>query len=303
MDLNEIKLNLSRVISGKVFFEGQFYILPTIDYEAEIAFQEFYSQAIFSGAITNTELYSYSPNYKKDIDILVEKKSNELKDAKVDLYRNRKSSEVHIFRNRVSEVDSQLTELLRDRNIYYQYSAEYVAGYTRDIIALKKHNKDYAKAYFAINHMRLGDEEIREMARSGVFYELMNSHKNIFPKLLTEEQISLINWYNKYLNAYKHSDKLEDWAIKDDDIFDGWMYQLATKEEMPPVLVKGQEVFLFAKSPEKAKQIYDSNDLESKIIIKGRQNKIDKVGEIAQFNLPDVRKQYSEMVVKSMADR
>lgn len=297
-----MKLNLSRVISGKVFFDGHFYKLPSIDYESEIMFQELYSEAIFSGALTNADLYSYSPNYKKDIDIIVEKKSNELRDAKVDLYRNRKSSEVHIFRNRVFDVDNQLTELLKDRNIYYQYSAEYIAGFTRDIAALKRHNKDYIKAYFAITNMRLDEEEIRELARSGIFYELMNSHKDIFPKLLTEEQISLINWYNKYLNAYKHPDKLEDWAIKDDDIFDGWVYQLATKEELPPVLVKGQEVFLFANSPNMAKQIYDSNDLESKIVIKGRQNKIDKVGEITQFNLPDVRKQYSEMVVKSMTD-
>lgn len=299
MDYSEIKLHTNRIISGKIYYDGRLYSLPTVDYESERLYSEYFTEAVYSGILTNDELYHLSPNSDPDIDVAIEKKSKEIRDAKLDLFRNRNSNEVHFFRRNVERLDLEFNEMLKEKNIFYQYSAEYIASYIRDLTALSKNNSNPIKAHSAYLRHQIDEPMIRKVARSGYFFEIFNSGGfRQFPKIMTDEQKSLIGWFKKYKNIYSHHEKPEDWVIDDDDVLDGWLISIQKEEKKPQPQVKGQEVYLFSKTPEDAKRIYDSNGIEGKVIIKGRQNKIRKSEQINQFDLPDVKKDFAGMVVK-----
>lgn len=310
MDHSEIKLHTNRIISGKIYYDGQAFSLPSIDYEAEQLYSDYFTEAVYSGVLTNDELYHLSPGSKEDIDVAIEKKSKEIKDAKLDLFRNRNSNEVHFFRNKLGQLDSELDEILKAKNIFYQYSAEYVASYIRDLSLLFKCNRNPIKAHAAYLRHQINEGLIRSVARSSYFFELFNTGGlRYFPKLMTDEQKSLVGWFKKYKNIYSHHEKPEDWVIEDDDMLDGWLISIQKEDKKPEIPVKGQEVFIFAK-PQRTwdehkkmwvpgvSDIYDQNGIEGKVIIKGRQNKIKKENSINQFDLPDVKKDFAGMIVR-----
>lgn len=147
-------------------------------------------------------------------------------------------------------------------------------------------------------------EELREVARTDPWKAHWNiSRGNPFTVPITnlsEEQKTVILFSNMYENVAKHPECPSDNIINDDDLFDGWMIiqrrnrekEQTTKEintSLGDTVNKANEVYVVAKDKNRANEIYNMNDIGSKMVIKQRSQQIKAQGRVEDTNLLDKR--------------
>ena len=102
--------------------------------------------------------------------------------------------------------------------------------------------------------------------------------------------------YNSLLEAYEPP---EDFVVKDDDLLDGWfLYQKRNKMSN----VKGDQVFIPINEEEglTAESIYDMNDANARMLIKERNEYIEKHGETEFQNFPEFEREKVIQAAKAM---
>lgn len=280
MDNNEIRLWISRILSGIAIINHKKYQIPTLNEASETVYHQTFSEAIFLGCYTSSECENLVGR------INIEPLTKKVNSLKVELYNLRNSFEAaQNVRSQLVAAKKDLTDALRHNSSFYVYSAEYVASYARDITFFG------GDVISEISEVRPSEEQIREIARSGEWYSLWSASKlRLFPKIMTEDQVALVNWTTKYLNVLKHPKRPETWVIDDDDMLDGWMLS-SHEEEKKPEPEGGGDIFYFAKTPGEAQKIFEKNDLNGQLVIKARNKKINEKGQISEAELPDIKRE------------
>jgi ribosomal protein L29 len=271
MDSNEIRLWISRILSGTAVKNRKEYQIPTLNEASEILYQEVFSEAIFLGCMTQEECEELTNP------VNIEPLHEKVNKLKIELFNLRNKPEAaQNIRNQLRAAKSEIIRASQNNSRYYQYSAEYIACYARD--------------YCEIEIDRPTELQIREIARSGIWYSMWSAAKlRLFPRKLTEDQIALIGWTNKYISIMRSPDRPETWVLDDDDMLDGWLLS-TTKEEKRPQIQGDGDIFMFVKTPGEAQKVFEMNDMMGQAIIQGRMKHIDKRGTVNEQELPDVKR-------------
>lgn len=149
-------------------------------------------------------------------------------------------------------------------------------------------------------------KQIRELSRSEPWRGYWGvSKENIFGEPiadLTDEQRNLVLYSKMYDSAYEHPECPSDEIVNDDDMFDGWMIHQKkereaqkTKKDVSSLIGEKQrnaeELYLMAPTEDSAKKIDSMNTREAQLKRRLRDNKIKKMGQVSESNLPDKRQQ------------
>jgi len=264
---NEKQLLISRIISSKI---------PAYDYEAELEYEKTLTHAIFGGCLTNQELLD---KLAPPIDFVSEiKKTNvQLSHKKQKLYEWRDTPSSKEYRADIASLKQAISFLLNQQYNFFISSAEYIATQAKNRFICEKYNIDEIPE-------RLEESEIRLVARSYEWFSLYNAGFRC--EVFSQEVIDLINWAKKYENIRQHPDAPTEDVIEDDDLLDGWMSYISNKKDHDTA-TDGKEVFIPANSPEDIRRIQDKNSPEVKFMMKMRDNKMMKNGELNENDLPD----------------
>jgi hypothetical protein len=250
------------------------YRIPAHDYEADQTYEDCYSNAVFSGCLTNDELNSLL-GIPMPFTEQIEKAGKSLKAKKKELFihrevpatRDKVSGEIEGLRNHINFISNERTK-------FFIYSAEYIGVLAKNSFLAEKYDQDIRD--------QLSEEEIRNIARSFEWSSLFNA--DFKPEIFNHDMINLINWTKTYNNIMQHPDKPDDYVIENDDLLDGWMMYISTKKEIQEP--EGNEVFIIANNPQEIKEIQDRNSINTKVMLKHRAEKL-KGGEIREQDLPE----------------
>lgn len=307
METSEKRLIISRIISGKVRFNGKMIDVPRLDVASEEIYNEFFQKATSEGCLTNDELLSFT-DIPFDLDTDIAALYKKLSDEKLNLYMSRYNQ--GNIRKKIDDIREKIIEKYRKKNQFFEYSAESVATYARDAYYLRR----YPNHREIMSHIALTkptESQIREISRTDPWVSMSKIVKVRNP---TDEYFELMKWTNIYKNISSHPESPENFVIEDDDLLDGWIVYISKKDKKGEARVQagGSENFVLTqkvvrdeKNPDlyryepmdegEIKMIIESNPVESKIAMAQRQNKIRKVGEVKEADLPDVRR---ELIMK-----
>jgi hypothetical protein len=264
---NEKQLLISRIISSTI---------PAYDYQAELEYEKTLTHAIFGGCLTNQELLV---RLGAPIDFASEIKKNnaELTKKKQKLYEWRDTPSIVEYRREVQALKDAISFLLNEQYKFFTHSAEYIATQAKNKFICAKYQVDDIPD-------RVEESEIRLIARSYEWFSLYSAGFQC--SVFSHEVIDLLGWTKRYENIRQHPDCPEEDVINDDDLLDGWTSYISNKKRQDDP-ADGKEVFIPAKSPQDIKRIQDKNSPEAKFMIKMRDNKMMKKGELNENDLPD----------------
>lgn len=328
---------LHRILSGiniiKVDNKNYYFKTPSrlIKYKAALYYEELYNDNMFNEWMTREEAEQHlinlsilSPAYKEEIERL----NNEIDDLKLDCFKNVfQFDRLKLFRRKLSEQKNNLHRLLNTVNLIdrftlegycdiqkYQYIITNCIFNEADIkINVEQTMLEKIISKLAENSISMSD--YRELARTEPWRSYWNSSKeNIYgiPGAdWNEEQKTIVLFAKMYENAYKHPECPSDMIISDDDLFDGWSISETRKIEEDKKkrdigndkFGNAGEVFIMAKNEKEVKQIYGTNDIQSKMIIKQRQEALGKAGKLTEAELPDVKKELQMKANKLMMEK
>lgn len=334
MDNRSIELYLFRILSGFYIFsynEKKYKLIyPDIQikYEAEIYSEEEHNQNKYNDWLTTESALDVLITlglWPVTGDLELSKLENQIENLKIDLYKN------FINPTKTKSIKKTLNNYKETYNRFYniRHSLDYVTleGYCNNL----KHEYILRKSLYTIDNKLVFDNNydtilfnkisdyliahsidipvFKAIARSNLWKNYWNANKhNLFDRPTinwTDEQKTLVVLTKMYESAYEHPECPSDQVIEDDDMFEGWMlYQRKENEKtknknrmekmLPGKLNKAQEVFLKANSKEEANNIYELNDIQSKGIIKERQDFLNKNKDknINVTDLPDVKRDF-----------
>ena len=146
----------------------------------------------------------------------------------------------------------------------------------------------------------------KQIVKSDVWRKLYNSNPtNVFARSAsqhTEEQKAILSINQMYSKIYEHPECPSDEIVNDDDMFDGWMIHQKkereaqkTKKDVSSLIGEKQrnaeELYPMAPTEDSAKKIDSMNTREAQLKRRLRDNKIKKMGQVSESNLPDKRQQ------------
>ena len=245
--------------------------------------------------IDNTKVSLYKSMYKPDLRESNKKRLVQLKAAYQKSFNNRHSLD-HITMAGYAEMVKR--QYIMFHTLYYE-NGEKVWQKEEDISVNLIEMLLYRMVQQAI-----GPDEIREISRTEPWRSYWSIKKNeVFDKAafdLTEEQRSLILYSRMYDSAYEHPECPSDEALKDNDMFDGWMIseqRARDKDKMTQQLDKNMhkgkseagEVFIPAKTKEDRDRINQMNDTRGDIVRKQRLATVKKLKVAKDTNFLDVK--------------
>lgn len=263
-----------------------------------------------------------SPSYEKDVvsyDKSIEK-------IKIDLYKNYADpGSARLLRRKLSDVKRLREKVQEALHSLDRYTLEGSAEIAKQEYILSKSVYNNRGKRIKIDQRSIldsiiqqtyrysvGIEELREFARTDPWRSLWSTKKTIFRNSVdnwTDEQRTLYAFSYMYDNVYKHPECPPDVVIQDDDLLDGWQlvqkekYEQRKKEGVEDDGLRGDSVekFVMLRKPgeenltdeeikERARAVYNQNSVESKLIIKERENVLKEKGKVKETELPDVKR-------------
>jgi hypothetical protein len=177
------------------------------------------------------------------------------------------------------------------------------------------------QAIFIHNAARVGDKQIRELARTDPWLSFWGAGKHgvfsVTASEMTLEQRSLVMYTKMYSSANEHPESPSDEVVADDDLFDGWMISNRRKNEktkkhnevdnmISPKQRNAGELFIVASSNDDAKKIESLNSLESQVKVNERKKFLKKAkkGQVVRdANLPDRKRQIQIQANQEFAEK
>jgi hypothetical protein len=251
-----------------------------------------------------------------------------------------KTNQQKTARQALAGTKKEVTKLIRKRDTYYSETPEGFAeaAKLRVLVGLSLHDRlgrpvwetaesiwesedtllEEAIQEFA--RLRLGDLEIRELARTEPWTSVWNAGvtaHGVFgvPSAeLSEEQLALVSFAQLYDKVREHPDRPPESVIQDDDALDGWLI-LQRKDSQKKSEAKrageavgsqhGQagEVYVMVDSIEDATKVESLNDADAKRIKRQRQKYVEKHGEAEDWQLPDVQMEIQNKMMDSQKGR
>lgn len=330
------ELLIARIIAGFIRFnyKDKIYLIKHPErhdrYIAEEIYQEALVDASVEGLYTDHEINDMLIEHgiwNDEKEELLEKLNKEIEELKVNLYKNfykdkesaairkvllvAKIDRVNLFSEKYSYIhisatgyaSTLKTKYLVGSSLYHQYGDRV---FTKS--SFWKNRSDLLdEAVVFYNQSKLGDEKLRQLAKSSVwksYWNVKKSESSIFgiPIIdLDDERRSLITWSQLYDNIAEHPEVPPDDLVQDDDALDGWM--ISQKKERD--LKKGQnsvdsslsdkvknssEIFIVAHSQKERERIESMNTPEVMAIKRSRQKTILEKGEVTDLEFADVRR-------------
>jgi hypothetical protein len=247
---------------------------------------------------------------KKDVDTLTTNLNN---------LRFNKSA-TRAAKRKIEQKEKRINELFFTKNQLRGSTAEFIAEKSRKRFIISKIAtaqypelldsqlfKDALIVYY-FEESGISESTLRELARTDPWRLYWTTSKDtgtsLFPHSaieMSDLQYALVYWTRVYDFAFNSMNRPPDDVINDDSKFDSWYKSEAkrieaeTKQNAAEDILGGhskgyghQEIFLPADS-EGAKEVYELNDLQSKIRVKQREKAIREKKEVSEINLPDVK--------------
>jgi len=333
MDNKILNLYLSRILSGFYLFIYNnikyklIYPDIHIKYEAELYAQEEYEKCKYNDWINEEEIIYNLINlglWTIDGDSRLQKISQQIEDAKIDLYKNYfNASKVKSIKRNLSGLNKSYDKLYTNKHLLdhltpagYAQSVknQYILIYSLYYENNEKVFEDVLGSDYSllnglsniINENIININVFRKLARSDIWRNYWGANKNnIFDNSAvnwTDEQKTLVVLTKMYDNAYEHPECPPNNIIDDDDAFDGWLIfqkreneknknKQRTEKMLGNKLNKAGEIFLMANNKEEAESIYNLNDPMTQNIIKERNDVIlNSSSDISENKLPDVQR-------------
>lgn len=336
MDNQNKDILLYRILSGIniISVDSATYYVKTpsrlVKYKAALYYDQLHEDNLFDEWTTREEAERYLIHisvlpsaYKEEITKL----NTQIDDLKVEAFKHVfQFAKLKLFRKRLNEQKIVLQKLHNDSNLIdrftlegycdihkYQYTISNCI-YDDDDNKLEVAQKQLEKIIGKLAETSISISDYREMSRTEPWRSYWNAYKeDIFgiPGAdLNEEQKTMILFSKMYDNAYKHPECPSEMILGDDDLFDGWSISEMRKNEQDKKkkdigddkFGNAGEVFIMAKDEKEAKKVYQTNDMEAKMIIKQRQEALFKGGKIKEADLPDVRSELNMKATKLMKE-
>jgi len=303
------------------------YPNTNLKYQAEIYAQELYDNNKYYEWLDDNDILYWLVDvglWPSNGDNILSQLEKQIEDSKVDLYNN------YLNPNKLKNIRKSLNVAKNRYNKLYsiRHSLDHVSlqGYCNilknEFIILNSlykydyplyddiENLDYnfiSNISNFINDNIIDISTFRILAKNELWRSYWSANKDlVFDKATTnwtDEQKTLVVISKMYDSAYEHPECPPDNVIEDDDMFDGWMIIQKRENEKnrknnrnnkmleDKKIGNAKEVFLVANSKEEAQNIYDLNDVQSRHIIKERNQAIfssDK--SVSDTQLPDVQR-------------
>tara|TARA_B100001564_G_C20655087_1_gene678775 strand:+ start:60 stop:1091 length:1032 start_codon:yes stop_codon:yes gene_type:complete len=170
-------------------------------------------------------------------------------------------------------------------------------------------NSDIAQIVNSWNRYTLSDTQLRDIARNEPWRSTWMTRESVKRSLflnpenteLSSSQKGLVVWSQTYDNVRESPDCPPDDVIADDDMMDGWFIlenekrEKEAKEQANEGVISNQrisnsqEVMIVANNTNHAQSIYESNNSQSRNVIKDRSKKIQEKGQVEQIDFVDER--------------
>jgi hypothetical protein len=330
MDYRTKEFLVAQIRSG-TFIEGEIILVPpTVDQliESYRVYNKSYDEALDSELMTEEDLkhiMETSGLWTNLDEADVKNVEKTIEDIKCDMYNTRlEKAFLKKKRKSLRLVEKQLQILFEKKSGFYAQSCEAFAESERmnwivSQTAFENDEPYTGDATSIFNKSHLQEYLIREIARTEPWNSYFLIYKNSPDRLflnkknqeLTFNQRNIFSWsmtYNSLLEAYEPP---EDFVVKDDDLLDGWfLYQKRKKEQEKKKdkvdnkmsNVKGDQVFIPINEEEglTAESIYDMNDANARMLIKERNEYIEKHGETEFQNFPEFEREKVIQAAKAM---
>lgn len=329
MDRNRREHLVNRLLSGKLFItiDDITYTIkiptPELIYKAnalydktlhEIKYYEWISKKDATRILKHYNIWS--PENDSNLKVI----DTRIEDLKIELYQalTKSDEDKNKIRKTLRMVQEKHTEMLMRKHMFDYMTPEgyaenakskFIMSHTvyiddvlfqGDTFTLQKISRDMDKC-------RISVEEMRELARTDPWRSIWSCSKERAFETIGDEQRTLILFTKMYDGAHEHPECPDDSVIEDDDMFDGWMLvqrrereknqrdktinQSAQFDKRHP---GANEIFVPAKSQKHADEIFNYNDVESKVLQRKRAAAIQQLGSVEEKDLPDV-KQHLQM--------
>tara|TARA_R110000824_G_scaffold169785_7_gene346935 strand:- start:541 stop:1569 length:1029 start_codon:yes stop_codon:yes gene_type:complete len=304
---------------------------PTIEqkYLSNRFFRKVYDEALLSGVYTRNEMLEimkeqevWSDEHEKQIDI----NTTRIEDAKIKIYKSFfNPARREAAREELEEIKRRQYSLLEIKHGNNQNDCEGVATFARWnwIIENTTYNQDGTKYDFSdygistilrrYNSSGLEIEQFRELARNDPWrsmWSIGQSPESLFNRRTSElssDQQNIMSWSRLYDTIGESHESPSDKIIEDDDAIDGWLIQERRKREKESNKYKldgyddkhgnADEVYIMASSQEEIDEVYDLNDPEGRMKVKGRQRQVAAAGEEGVSH-----RNFNDMKIKKMND-
>lgn len=298
----------------------------SIEYEADIVYEETYNEAILNGLINNDSILDLLYRYEL-WDLQDEGRFNEIpqliEDTKLRLYEERLHSEtVKSLKVHLNVLRNEYGTLFGRRHSYDSYTAEGVSQFSKLCYMVRSCTFKGEKLYrfneetleeviYEYQRSTLSEEQLRDIARNepwGVYWSSLKSGIPIF-KEPNEEQRKIIRISSFYDNLHQSPDCPPNFVIEDDDMLDG--YLICTRKErekesnskdiegsLSDKVANSAEVYVVCENQDDAKKVYDLNGAYAKAVQGAREKIITEKGRVNEVDLPDVKKKLQMEMAK-----
>lgn len=322
-------------INGKVYYVRN--PAPSILYEAEEVYHEILSDAQFKDCYTLKDIQKLLINqglWSLEEEEKLKTLATTIDNTKVELYNTIYQPKRHQDAGKkLKELKKKQDTLLQTKHMFDHVTIESYAEiakldfiYSRCILDQDKDIIKYPDASLVqliINHVRqqfLTVGAIREIARTDPWGMYWNTHKTgAFRKInLTDEHRVLMLYSQMYDNVKGSPDCPPEMVIHNDDLLDGWMIDAKRRAESERGKNKNYkqgykkgpqlddkpgnlEIFVPVQNQKQAQEIYEQNELTSRLVVKQRQAVIKQRGEVKETDLPDVKSEITQLARQEMS--
>ena len=296
---HEVEFTIYKIILGKNYFthnKEEYYLTSPsneIRYNGLKIYFDIIEEEKYNGWLRESvldRLLIASGCWTQDTRQSLKRLEKNIDKQKKELYKQRLSEKtVDSIRKQLASTRKQIDQILQKRDELYQHTLEgyannikneYVISHClfkdgKKVFDFNKNNISFIlfnSLINASNETTLSVSDIRSVAKSSMWRSIWSCNKNNTFDIsgainYNNDQKVLINLSLMYDSVYDHTERPEDFVIKDDDMLDGWMIYLKDKiksqedqNKVSSTHKNAQEVFVMADSQESLERIQEMND-------------------------------------------
>lgn len=290
---------------------------PDQNYVANEVYNKAYNEAALIDIVSGEEMLKQIEEmgiWTKEEEEMLVQIPKDIEEWKVQIYNalhdTDKKNRLKKYLRRAEEV---LIEVYSKKTCYDHYTREGMATYARTIWTVENCTRyDNEEIYdwedigvssgLSFFKDNLVDEKVlRELARTEPWRSMWVTNKKVGRTLfhndkymLTDDQKSLILWSNMYDNIHESSESPADEVMEDDDMLDGWLIiqrRKRNKQQNEKMIddktdnekiSQSDEVFVMARSSSEAEKINEANDVQSRMVKRSRENRINASDQVTE---------------------
>ena len=328
MELHEREFLVSKIILGNFRLKIKkdlVLIVPPLtvkqNFLSQQAYKEAYDDALFSGVYTRKEMLQIlkeSGVWTEEQEQEMEKNSLVLENLKERFFDNFFLPASKKIKEEIKQLEKEQLRLHEIKHANDHLDCEGIASYSRWSWMIENNtfyesgekydfeDVDVSTVLRYYHQERTPQEKIRELARTTPWRNIWSNcnqiPKDAFdrkPNELSEEQSSLLDWTRLYDSISESAEPPEEPIINDDYALDGWLIKQRNKRKKEATESKysslnhkhqgADEVFVVANTKKEAKEIYELNDAESRLMIKARMEEVKEHGPTRYQDFRDVK--------------